>query len=743
MVGIPLSRNLVDSFDLQKCDLKPLWSIPDLDNEEQFLEWGRKAVDFCEQYYSSYFGLQFQNLLVYQGNHWLAQDKYNTRFLDNARVLANRKTPRLVFNHCYDFVEHHVSKATRFRPTVAIFPANREQEDADNAKISKDVLDYIWYINNIDLTLQNWVRYCKVFGEAFLKIDFDKSKGDVHPDWIAMANRGQRVPVIDPNTKQPVMSQAGDPLYIDKVVRTGEITYSVKAPWHWFEQPCSDREDIEWAIEWETVDADYLRAKYPHAADKIRPTGDLQILNDASFDYGRYGNECIVYKLYHDKTEFLDSGRYAEFTRDVILQNGPLPYSHGKRPYIKIHDIDVPDCIRGMSFFQQIFPINHQINACGSLIYKMLVLLSHPKIAMTDGACEMTQLLNEATVLTYQQGSAPPSLLHMSPPIGEPIAWMEKLESIMQKLGGNFEMSRGTAPSGVRAAKALRVLDEQEDKRSYGFITKFNQLGMVENAKMTLSVAGDFYSDSDGRLARVVGRDNEYRMRQFQKSNLSKPYDIRIENTTALSQSPSARFDEVTEMMQTRFDPTAPLTREQYFNLLDLGASDQFKDIVTRAVRCAQSENDDMIAGEPVGPPTEDEDLIIHWKIHMQAPQGRDFKELVPPERKAAFAAHVYQTEYLMFEKAFGLPGPMGLPLSIGNPNFKAQMMAECPNWPVYFKLPVPTMSPMGMPGMGGPMVGMPPDGGNGMLQPSPVGPPPMAGGAPVANPPMNEPPPL
>jgi hypothetical protein len=708
MVGTPLRSNFLDTDYTTETTLRPLWTVPDFEVEKDVQDWCNNAVNYCEKYYSSYFQLQFQNLLIYQGQHWQTQDKYNNRFLDNVGLTVARRTPRLVFNHCYDFVEHHVSRATRYRPSVAIYPANREQQDADNAKVSKDVLDYVWYINNIDLYLQQWVRYAKIFGESFLKVDFDPNKGDVHPDWIKAKSQGIRVPLTD-SSGQQILGQDGKLLFIEKCMRVGELKYEVKAPWHYFEMPCNNRDDIEWCIEWDCVDPDYLRAKYPDKADDIKADAGLNMFNDARFDYGRLGSQCIRYKLYHDSTEFLDGGRYIVFTKDCILENTKLPFSHGKRPFIKIHDLDVPDCIRGMSFYQQIFPINHQINACGSLIYKMLVLLSHPKIAMPDGACEMNQLVNENTVLTYQ-GGVPPTLLHMNPPIGEPMRYMEMLTGIMEKLSGNFEMSRGQAPSGVRAAKALRVLDEQEDKRSFGFITKYNQLGMVENAKMTLSVAGDFYDDSDGRLARIVGKDNEYRIRQFKSSNLSKPYDIRIENTTALSQSPSARFDEINEMMQVRFDPNAPISRAQYYNLLDLGASEQFKDIATKAVKCAQSENDDILSGMQIKDPTVEEDLIEHWKVHLQACQGRDYKEITPDDRKEMLKKHTTLTEYLMFEKAFGITDPMGAQLSMGNPMFAQRIQMECPNYPVYFSLPVPPTPPMGMmpPGAPSPMPSQP-----------------------------------
>ena len=134
----------------------------------------------------------------------------------------------------------------------------------------------------------------------------------------------------------------------------------------------------------------------------------------------------VVYELYHRSHEFLQKGRFIKRVKNVILENTDLPYEHGKIPYIYMADIDIPDQIRGMSFFQQLFPIQHQINACASLIYKSLVLYAHPKMVIQDGSCDMQQLLNESTVVSYS-GGVPPNLLTQNPVAPELFNYLGKL----------------------------------------------------------------------------------------------------------------------------------------------------------------------------------------------------------------------------------------------------------------------------------------------------------------------------
>ena len=680
-------------------DLRPLWSLENLDDEKKVLDWCDTAVNICITYYHNYFRTQMDNLLVFKGVHWLNQNRYNGSFLDRQRV-ATRNSPKVVINHLYDFVEQWVSRLTRFRPAVKVFPANVEYEDKQDAKIAQMVLDHIWYVNDIDAILQEFARQAKIFGESYLYILWDETKGEKDPRYVQaqkdmMAMHGtNRVPVVDPDGN-PILSSKGDPLMIDKAVRLGDLSYEIDAPWHTFDMPCSNPADIDWCIRWKAMDVDYLKAKYPEKANDIRNDQGWDVFGRYELPMGKMDNQTIVYELWHRSTEMMDEGRYLRWCRGALLENGKLPYSHGKLPRVKFTDIDIPDEIRGMSFFQQLFPLQHQINACASLIFKSLVLLAHPKIVMPDGACEITQLLNESTIVTYQ-GGVPPQLMTMHPVTQELFQYINKLEQTAEKLSGVFTMSRGQAPSGIRAAKALRVLEEQEDKRGYITSIKYNNAGIVENAKMTLSVAGDYYNDDEGRLARVVGKGNRHMIVKFKQANLAKPYDIRIEQTTALSKSPAARIDELNEMQQVRFDPTAPFTRAQYMEMLDFDNVEEFKDIMARAVECANSENEDLLDGKSVPDPTMQEDLIQHWIIHRQIMQGREYKETgyIPEAAKQAFEAHFLATEMLMAEKA------MGTPMSLPNPMFSQLLMAQCPDFPVMFNMP--TSPAMGAPSVGG-----------------------------------------
>lgn len=708
-----------DNLEETEAQLMPLYALSDIDDEKKVLDWANQAAKFCENYYRRCMQIEVDNTLLYEGLHWSNQDRsYQYR---DRQGRTTRRSPRVVVNHLADFVDQWVSRLTRYRPAVRVFPTNSEYEDECDAKMAQMVLDHIWYTNKVDKVCRKAAFHAKVCGNAYVWCLWDPTKGDLDRAFVeqlkASGGQIQRQQVF--GEAGPVMNSANEPMMVAPSTRIGDINYIVDPPWMTWDEPIFGDREPNWAIKWSLVDVDTLRVRYPEHAKKLTADQGMQIFDES---YGihvrKLKNQIVQYELYHKHHEFMGKGRYLKWTGDCLLENKDLPYQHGMIPRLHFSDIDRVDVQRGMGFFQRLFPLQHQINACASLIYKALVLYSHPKILMPDGACNIEQLADESTVVSFQ-GSVPPQLMTYNPVAQQLFQYMDKLEETAEKLSGIFTMSRGQAPSGVRAAKALRVLEDQEDKRSYITITKYNDEMVINNAKLTLSTAGEFYRDDDGRLARVLGKNNEYFIEKFKTANLAKPYDIRIEQTTALSRSPSARFDEAMELMQVRFDPMAPLSREQFFSVLDFGNVEEMKDTVTRAYNCAKSENEDLLSEKfaNVAEPDPGEDLTTHWKTHRDAVQSRSFKSKVPPEQKEAIKAHIIATEYLMFMKAFGTTDPMGMTIIQGNPTFAQKLQVECPDWPLYFNLPAPeVMSPAPPPGAlppddGGLPPGAPPEG--------------------------------
>jgi hypothetical protein len=234
-----------DFLDNVENTLKPFFTV-NRDDEKKLLEWLNSSVKTAESFYQGYFNTQIDNVLITKGIQWLNQDRYSNRFIDRQGLIA-RRSPKVVINHVGDFVEQWVSRLTRFRPAVEVNPANPEYTDKEDSKCGQYVVDHTWRDNKMDILLQKYARVLKTCGEAYMWIEWDPTKGDIHPSFIEAQKNNRPIPLKDSIGNQ-VMTENGDPMFITKAIRIGDIKYSIPPTWSILDEPTSDRADINWCI---------------------------------------------------------------------------------------------------------------------------------------------------------------------------------------------------------------------------------------------------------------------------------------------------------------------------------------------------------------------------------------------------------------------------------------------------------------------------------------------------------------
>ena len=328
--------------------------------------------------------------------------------------------------------------------------------------------------------------------------------------------------------------------------------------------------------------------------------------------------------------------------------------------------MDEPERLNGVSTYEMVAPIQKMHDNLSTMLAKNIYLMGHSKWVMPRGACKIESLGNDNTIVQYQ-GPVAPQMLQTQPNPPEAYGFRDSLRNELGQIYGIQGVSRGQPPKGVTAAVALQFLNEQEQERNHSAVIKHNDM-IKDLAKMTIAVCGDYYDPDDGRMLRIVGKNNKYSIRHFDTAHLSKNYDVRLELGSSLPESKAGKVQRIVEVMQMKPDL---LSNERWIDLLDLGHSDKMNSLITVSVRAAESENEDILAGRFVGDPEDFEDHIAHWKVHTKAIQERSFKEECPPEYREELLEHIAVHEFLMIEKAKQ------------SPLFEAKL-AELPLFPIF-----------------------------------------------------------
>jgi hypothetical protein len=665
---------------------KPIYAI-DLDdpsNEKEILNWLQAELHFLEHENEPRIRIQRRNLALYKG----IQYQESEARAENRDRAADRSTflRKIVANHLFDLTKNRASRLIKFKPAVAILPTNDELQDKLSAKACKGLLDHIWYENDFEGMIQlQLATHAMVMGESYLFVCWDDSKGPLSPAYVeARKKHGQKIPLLDEQGNQR-KDESGRPMFVERPVRIGDVDYRIELSPEVLldKQPKMDM--VKYCFTKETVNCDALRIQYPDKASQIKTH------NDQIYDYDRMElrpvrNEITVFTFTAKKQPGMEKGRVIRFTKDCILENRESPYSHQGLPFIRFTDIDYPGELYGHSFFEIIKGLTGTYNNLTNMILRNILLVSHPKWMVPAGSTDIQKLGNDVTIVQYK-GPQPPALAVAQSVPADVFKFRADLKEEFQQISGVFGVSRGEPPPGIKAGVALQFLSEQESERYNELVLKWNEC-IRQIAEMTLSVAHDYYDDSDKRMVRVLGKNNEYMTEFFRASDLNSDYDIRIQNSSALPKSVAARTQTLLDLSE-RFPDK--FTGEQVIDMLDLAQSDKFVDAATVAVRSAEAETEKLLeASEQEAEamsPQEFENHIVHWKVHTRQIQEFSFKYKTSPDKQRNLVDHVFVHEMFMLDQAKV------------NPKF-AELLAQLELFPMFYKVkvaevPMPAPAPL------------------------------------------------
>lgn len=611
--------------------IKPFYKVKDKQDKELLL-WLNKVKNALTHNAKTRTLTQRMNLTAYRGlslNKWDRRKDYNgTRRM--------QKLNKFIVNHLRDLTETKVSQMTRLKPSVEVLPSNDEYEDRASAKVVGLLIKHLFYINNIDYLIQRMHREARIFGETYLFIDYDENTGDLTPEYVAARNEGiTKIKLSD-----------GSEIDTSKPIRTGDVSYQPELPWRVLLQRKSCLKDVEYNFRVTVEELDKVKDRFPEHADKIKAEEDLHMFDIENLEDRFLEEHVVVYKFYHKKTEEVPYGMYIEFTKDAILVKEENKFSHESLNFVRLTDQDIPNVLNGVSNYESILPLQKMYDNLSTLIAKNIYLTAHAKWVMPKGAAKIEQLGNDNTIVQYQ-GPVPPQLIQAAPNPAEVYTFREQIKQDMQTVYGSQGIARGEVPKGITAASALQFLNELENERNSTDISKHSFL-VLDIAKMSISVAADNYDIDDGRMLRVVGENNKHLIKHFDTANLHKSYDIRFDNSTGLPETKAAKIQRIMDTMQRNPNLFSP---ERWEDLLDLGNADRMVKLSTEAIQAADSENEDLLAGEVVGLPEEWEDHLAHWESHARVIQSRSFKEEASLEVKAAFKKHLFITEEFILDK--------------------------------------------------------------------------------------------
>lgn len=651
----------------------------------QVHKWLKTERDFLQQLNKPRFENIKKNLALNKGLMYTDQDTRSAQSRETNSEVKKRLVQKIVINVLSEANRVRASRILKYKPAVAILPTNDELSDKVAAASCEKLKDHIWYEQRFDgEKLPEIVTAKGPMGECFLFILWNPELGDLHAEYkkseaFAKEQNLERVPLLNGEGK-PDVDEQGRPIYVDKPVRNGDVEYKVVYTLDCLFQrhPTRKLENAEFVFYREAMSVEAARLKWPKAADKIKGNKDTQFFDMEELATRTNANEVYVWTFYHRRTEELDGGRMVVFTEDGLLENKEFPYSHRKLPCVRWVEKKNPGEQHGVSFFDELRGPAGAFNNLTNMILRNEVLVGHPKWMMPAGAAKIEELGNAITVVQYK-GPQAPQLVQANPTGQGAYQLRSTLQEEFFRQADISRTGNGEPPAGVTAAVAMQYLAELEAERWNEPVLHHNE-SVLQTVIMTLAVCGDYYDVTDKRMMRIQGKDDQWQSEFLDIAVLSKDYDVRIQSSSALPESKSARIETLLFLAEKFPDQVDP---EQVMDMFDLAQNKKFIKEATLSLRAAEAENEMCLSGKDIAAPENFEDQLVHWKSHVRKMREWSFKNRTPEKLRKALEDHVMAHEMLIVQMATQNPGLL-------------QLLATLPGFPLFFKPgPLPSAAPV------------------------------------------------
>jgi hypothetical protein len=619
-------------------DLRPIYSI-DFKDEKALIKWLDTTITTLQAEASGRTKNQFKNLMFYKGIHSL-DDNVDIMAVDYDNTPISDEN-RFVMNHILEFTIQKQSRLMRFSPTINVFPYNNSYRDRLGARLGKKIIDSNFHAQDVDSLLAEWVLEAAICGEAYLFPEWDEFAGD-------KSKEVERAEKLGGNSFEFVTDD-GEKINLTEIPRIGDHKTEHPLPFYVLHEPKSKWKDVNYLFKGTPKHIDEIRAE-----NKGKITDE--VLEEASFD-ALTGKHVLQWEFYHKKTRFVPNGLYAKFVGKKLLATKELPYD--EIPVVRFTDYDDPLNAHGRSFYEALKLPSVMINNLMKIAYRSYCLAAYPKIIMQTGSTNMYSMANGPFVIEHDPGSTVPQIVSFNAVNNDFFQLSNHVEQFMEKNSGTFGVSRGQPIANARARSILNFYTEQEQERESTQIRKFSA-GIEKLAKFYLSHSAKFYKADDGRTLKIVGKNNQYKLlKMTEEVRLSSNYNVKVQRTTALSESKQGRIDQIQALSNIPLageDETTPglFTREQVLSMIEVADIDSFFEMASAASEAASSENEDMFEGGEVPAPAEYQAHLVHWNQHFLFIQSREFTDTdgIPEDVKKRILEHLQTHEYFMYKAA-------------------------------------------------------------------------------------------
>ncbi len=544
---------------------------------------------------------------------------------------------REIFNHVAPIFDIRTAKLSKTKPKFSVLPATGDERDKQTAKVSKKIIDSVYYKLGMDDKINQAIKWSEVCGTAFYKVCWNSQKGQL----IAEDEEGGEI-------------------------RSGEVEVTVVSPFEIFPDSATREslEDCESIIHARVYSARQVKSIY--GLDVEGQNINCYSLDNVVSGIGGLGYNATATKLIegakHDSVLVLEkyirpnseypNGRLIIVAGDNLVYDGELPYkcgNDGKRdfPFIRQVSLSEPGSFWGSSVIERLIPVQRAYNAVKNRKHEFINRLTLGVLSVEDGSVDLENLeedgLCPGKVLVYRQGASEPKYLS-----GEAIPSgfadeEEKLLNEFNKISGVSETLGTDYVNANMSGTALELMIGQDETR-LNTTSESIKTASLNIAKRILRLYKQYALFP--RLARIIGENGQIDMFYFSSNDISSD-DVVVDVQSDLGDSLIQRREMIFNLLNSGVlsDEEGKLTtsmKSKILEMLGLGTWENSQDISDLHIKRAGNENLKMLDGVNVKV-SEIDNHELHINEHISFMLGMDFENAKVKNSKleAIFLEHI------------------------------------------------------------------------------------------------------
>jgi hypothetical protein len=631
---------------------------------------GKKIVDYLRKEYQKSKDAKnwrvkqwYINMSFERGKQYVAWDATKSQVASLPR--GDKNTPRIIINRIRPIVRTEISKLTSSKPSAVALPASNEIEDIFAANAATQIWESMYDRLRVGKEMREVARDISVLGVGYLKTYWDSTvmdkdnnaEGDVAIEHVSPFNVFVADLSIIDHEKQPYMLHV-----YTKPLEWVKSTYADLIP-----------KDKQPTVVASTEIADVSSAL------------DLKENNSKP-------DACLIIEAWikPGTSAMFPKGGFVTIVDDIIVEASltGFPTGYNCYPITKFDHIPSGQYYPA-SVIDDAIPLQREINRTRSQRIQAKNMMAKPQVYYREGSLTVSkintspgQYIGVRPGFDFPQSAPMPQL---PPYVAEEL---QALNTDMEDISGQHQVSKGGTPPGVEAATAIAYLQERDDSYLSPTFASIEE-GLSHVAKLALSLIAEYWTTE--RTVKIVGSDSSFSAELFKGSDIARGTDIRIESGSALPTSKAAKQALVMDMMKMGMIPP-----EDGLKLLDItnikGYSDnrgtrpdelraqreniQFKNLTDMDVMnhyqkwqqgaaAGQPEMLNPETGQPLAPPAVI--AVNKWDNHAVHIQEHDtFRkspayDMLSPTQKAEFNKHINIHEQALMNMQMNAQNPAAM----------------------------------------------------------------------------------